>query len=393
MKTKLQVQIVWLLILCFCASSVKLLAQNTISGSFTSNGQSRSYSGAIPSNPNSNLRLVILFCGAYEFGFEMHNRGFDDHLANNTMVIYPEPYVTGTSFGNTAISNGADDFQMVEDLITHLMNTYSINSNDICIGGFSAGAFFSFALLCDFNTANSNRLYSFRAIASVSGAIDSAYLNYGNCPIAGAVPLIAFHGTVDNLANYNGGDLLYTGNISAHLDTALNYWSRTINSCIPNITHSPLPDLVAEQPFPSTVEFRDYGCSSAQRVHLYRVIDGRHYWPGGNASYDISSGRNLDINASQLIADFFNGTNNLSASESDIETPSISLYPNPLATTLNIESEIPVVQLSILNSSGEPILRQDSPPSIFNLEHIPKGLYLIQVQTRQGTEVHRIIKK
>lgn len=373
--------------------SYGLAAQQTISGSFSSKGQNRSYSGAIPDNPDSNLRLVILFCGAYEFGFEMHNRGFDDHLGTNTVAIYPEPFVTGTSFGNPNVANGADDYQMVEDLITHLRSTYSIDTGDICIGGFSAGALFSYGLVCEFNRTNSSRPYRFRAMASVSGAFDASYLNYSNCPVANAVPLIAFHGTTDNLANYQGGDLLYTGNVSANVDTALAYWSSRINGCNATPMLSTLPDSVTEQPFPSTVEFRDYGCQFAQRTHLYRIVDGRHSWPGGDASWDLSSGRNQDIDASELIADFFDTVNNLSRPEVGPTASSIKLFPNPLNNSLHLESEIAIDKISIYNSAGTPVFSRDSPHSSLNLQQLPAGFYLVHVQTGLGIEVRRIIKE
>lgn len=370
-----------------------LSAQQIISASFSSNGQNRTYSGAIPNNPGSNLRLVILFCGAYEFGIEMHNRGFDNYLANNTMVIYPEPFVTGTSFGNPSVSNGADDYQMVEDLITHLIGSYSINTNDICIGGFSAGAMFSYGLICDFNSTTSTRPYKFKAMASVAGAVDESYLDYANCPIAAAVPLIAFHSTVDNMANYYGGDFLLNGNVSANIDTALHYWTTTVNGCNPNPWVTTLPDLVTEPINPSTVEFRDYGCQNSQRTHLYRIIDGMHSWPSGGASWDISSRRNQDIDASQLIADFFNTTPSVSNQEAVSISPSVKLFPNPAKTTLNLESEMAIQRISLYTTAGVTIYTQDHPNSIISLSHIPAGFYLIHIQTSLGTEVQHIIKE
>ena len=57
-----------------------LLAQQSISGSFSSNGNTRAYLGAIPDNPEPPMRLVMLFCGVGETAATMAERHFNDSL-------------------------------------------------------------------------------------------------------------------------------------------------------------------------------------------------------------------------------------------------------------------------------------------------------------------------
>jgi len=76
-----------------------LSAQQSISGSFFSNGNTRAYLGAIPDNPEPPMRLVILFCGVGETAEQMAQRHFNDYIGNNTMVVYPEPWFWLSSFG------------------------------------------------------------------------------------------------------------------------------------------------------------------------------------------------------------------------------------------------------------------------------------------------------
>jgi len=126
-------------------------AQQSISGSFSSNGNTRAYLGAIPDNPEPPMRLVILFCGVGEGAEQTAQRHFNDYLGNNTMVVYPEPWSFTSSFG-FEIGSVEDDFQMVEDLIGHINSNYSIDLNDICIGGVSNGGIFTYDLVCEYNS-------------------------------------------------------------------------------------------------------------------------------------------------------------------------------------------------------------------------------------------------
>lgn len=374
--------------LCLISASM-VNAQQSISGSFTSGSQTRTYLGAVPANPQNPLRLVILFCGAGEDTSDMMDRGYINHLGNNSMVVYPQP-TSPAGFDNDA---SADDFQMVEDLITEINANYSINQNDICIGGFSNGAIFSYNLMCDFNASPSNRAYTFKSFAIVSGAMESGKTNLRDCPLANAAPLIAFHGTQDAIINVNGGFLFPPVNlIYEALDTTLSFWAEDINGCAASPANAQLPDLVTETPN-STVQRFDYTCSSSPNTTFYRVTGGSHSWPGGNASLDVAQAANQDINASQLIAEFFENAASISNLELSLNPQRTSVYPNPVINRLTIESSYPIDKIEIFNTMGGSIsVKGDNFQSI-DLEQLKAGLYYVKVYTLMGIDIKKIIKE
>lgn len=367
-----------------------LSAQQSISGSFTSGGETRSYIGAVPDSPQNPLRLVILFCGATENAAQMELRGFNDFLGSNSMVIYPEPS-SPVGFDNV---NGVDDFQMVEDLINTIDSIYTIDTNDICIGGFSNGGIFTYKLACDFNSPNSNRPYTFKAIAVVSGAMESGTTNSTECPISNNLPLIAFHGTQDPVIQYNGGQVQPPVNILAEsTETTVDFWAISNNDCTGNPTVTSLPDLVTETPTSSTVELLEYQCSSSPNTHFYRIEGGMHAWPSGNAQLDIFQGRNLDVNASELIAAFFESSTTTSTSETILDPNSVSVYPNPVKDLLSIQTAYSVEQIEIFSITGQRVFAVTQPNLPISLSDLRPGIYLLKIKTDAGMDVKKIIKE
>ena len=375
--------------LLFATSTSVVQAQQSISGSFSSGSQTRNYIGAVPTNAQNPLRLVILFCGAGEDATDMTNRGYNNHLGNNSMVVYPQP-MSPAGFDNTA---GVDDFQMVEDLINEISANYTINVNDICIGGFSNGGIFSYKLICDFNATGSTRAYAFKSFAVVSGAMEDGKANLTDCPLTSEVPLIAFHGTQDSIINVNGGFLFPPVNlIYEALNTTLAFWAEDVNGCASNPVVTPLADMVNEVPN-STVQLEQYACSSSPNTKFYRVLGGYHSWPGGNASLDSTQTTNRDINASELIAEFFENASSVSTPEHRLDPETVSLYPNPVQSTLAIQSVYPVKEVEIYSSTGTLVSFITDGFQSMNIERLPAGIYYVKVRTQNGINTQKVIKQ
>jgi polyhydroxybutyrate depolymerase len=366
-------------------------AQQPISGSFTSGGNTRHYIGAIPDNPQTPLRVVVLFCGATEDAEQMVLRGFNDYLGDNTLVIYPEPYNTTFGFGNSA---GIDDYQMVEDLLDDVAANYTIDTDDICIGGFSNGAVFTYNLVCDFNSTGSTRPYAFKSFAVVSGAMVEGEANTTDCPVANELPVIAFHGTADAIIPYNGGDIGFPLNFTSEAtETTVNFWATDVNSCSGNPTVTQLPDINTTDG--STVELLDYPCSASEEVLFYRIIEGPHAWPSGNAPFDLLQGRNLDIVASELIADFFENPNFVSTEDIDPSNISslISVYPNPVKDYLAIQYSGIIKGIEIYDLTGKRVCSQQLPDHSISLSGIGSGTYFLKIETDSGAAFKMIIKE
>jgi poly(3-hydroxybutyrate) depolymerase len=380
-----------LLSVSFCST---LSAQQSISGSFSSNGNTRAYLGAIPDNPEPNMRLVLLFCGLMETAANMAERHFNDYLGNNTMVIYPEPVSWLSSFDATL-----NDPQMVEDLISHINSNYSIDLNDICIGGVSNGGIFTYDLVCEYNSTTSTRPYRFKAFAVVAGGMLASDLNVDSCNIAQEVPLIAFHGTADPTFFYEGNSYYYNGHDTAWIydaptEDVVEFWARTINGCDSNPSVTPLPDLIIEPQEPSTVELIEYDCDNCSNTQLYKINNGWHTWPTSDAPRDnLYGGHNQDIIASQLIAEFFECTPAVvSTTDVNLDPGSVSVYPNPVVDELSIQVDGDLKMVELYSPTGKKVLSNVAPDYTISLGHLPSGIYFLSVQTDAGTVMKKIIK-
>ncbi|WP_338790122.1 T9SS type A sorting domain-containing protein [Bernardetia sp. MNP-M8] len=70
----------------------------------------------------------------------------------------------------------------------------------------------------------------------------------------------------------------------------------------------------------------------------------------------------------------------------------INIYPNPATNILNIKSESEIVSISLLNVQGQEVKRWNAKNELY-IGDIPIGLYLLKINTTEGTEQVRIIKE
>lgn len=389
MKKRVQIILKGIFYVLIFGITQQLSAQQLISGTFESGGGTRSYMGAVPEVPQENLRLVILFCGVMENASQMALRGFNNYLGDNSMVIYPEPTNTNFGFGNSV---GVDDFLMVEDLITAMTSEYSINLDDICIGGFSNGGIFTYNLICDFNSPESTRPYSFKSFAIVSGAMEAGQANGSDCPIANETPAIIFHGTQDPVIAYAGGNVPPPVSLAIEAtETVVQFWAVEVNGCSESPSITTLANNVTESPVSSSVELMEYNCTSSANTRLYRINGGQHAWPSGNANFDLAQSRNLDINASELIAEFFANSTSVSISENKFDSNAVTIYPNPVSDFLSIETKYALEKLEIIDISGHQI-SFEHPNRKISMVDLKPGIYFLRIQTEAGIDIKRILK-
>ncbi|WP_121665628.1 T9SS type A sorting domain-containing protein [Mesonia aquimarina] len=74
---------------------------------------------------------------------------------------------------------------------------------------------------------------------------------------------------------------------------------------------------------------------------------------------------------------------------------SVSLYPNPAQSVLNIKtvSSVEVEQVDIFNIQGQEILSIKKNLKSINLENLSEGMYILQVKTNQGNLNQQLIKE
>jgi polyhydroxybutyrate depolymerase len=165
--------------------------------------------------------------------------------------------------------DGVDDVQFVADLVSHLSDVLCLNENRIFATGHSNGAEMASQVACDIPGL-------LAAEGPVAGPV------YQGCNGPG-VPMIAFQGTDDWNVPYS--------------DTAdaVQQWA-VHNSCTGMLAPTPTSDHVSTEVWS--------GCSGGD-VILYTIDGGGHTWPGANPDLGGVGVTTDEINASQLMWQFF----------------------------------------------------------------------------------------
>lgn len=70
----------------------------------------------------------------------------------------------------------------------------------------------------------------------------------------------------------------------------------------------------------------------------------------------------------------------------------IKLYPNPTENTLSWDSET-TQHVDIFDTNGRLIERIKTTLNTFNIGHIPAGIYLVSVHTKDGSYIHKVVKQ
>jgi len=262
-------------------------------------------------------------------------------------------------FGNT-------DVNFLSLLVDTLKERYSINE---CLfsTGMSQGGFLSYKLACELPQPIS-------AIAVVTGNMLESLQS--SCTGVGEVSVLHFHGTADQVVNYNGSFGV------SPVEESVQWWASE-NNCNASPTITSLPDI--DQSDGSTVEQYQYNeCDDESEVVLYKITNGGHTWPGAFPVPSLGN-TNQDIDASELIGEFFTSHCQASTDIADI-TPhnKIFIYPNPAQHSFKVESlQKTDFELIIYNALGK-IIYYD--PDIheaiqINCQDWGKGFYFIQISS------------
>jgi len=70
----------------------------------------------------------------------------------------------------------------------------------------------------------------------------------------------------------------------------------------------------------------------------------------------------------------------------------ISIYPNPVNDYLNINSDKKISAISITDLTGKTLFEGTNLNKI-DVNHLPKGLYLIKIKTDNSESIQKFIKK
>jgi len=256
----------------------------------TSGGVQRTYRLYVPSSYDASkpLPLVLSF-----HGFGGSARQIEES-AGLVDVAEREGFVLVTPDGTNSPQRWyiygrsergyVDDFAFTEDLIDEVSRLVCIDPARVFATGMSNGAAMSSLLAC--------RTDRIAAIAPVAGSPYSEQL----CSDTGPTPVVAFHGTEDELVPFDGGNGGRFGLAVTPVRENMLGWAEHNGCDLTLRTERVAHDVVLE---------RYTDCDEGADVLLYVIDGGGHTWPGAD-----SAGRRLgettqSIDASELIWQFF----------------------------------------------------------------------------------------
>jgi polyhydroxybutyrate depolymerase len=195
-------------------------------------------------------------------------------------------YVVATPDGTNAtwqLDASGSDAAFVDKLVRHVFATACIDEKRVYASGFSAGAAFTI-------------LYSCRHQGEIAAIATVAVEFQLGC--SAPMPIVAFHGTKDPAVPFDDGavGLSLPGVHVRGTELNMEDWAR-LDTCRTSPTTTPLGSEVTHQVWP--------GCAAGTAVELYRIEGGGHTWPGADATKGEAGLTTEQVQADQVIVDFF----------------------------------------------------------------------------------------
>lgn len=362
------------------------LAQN-VTGSLVHDGLTRNYTLYIPANYNASNSHPIVFNlhGYTSNGTAQASLTKMNAIADTAgfIVAYPEGTLDNSSqpYWNAGYGTGVDDIGFIDALIDTIAANYTVNLQRVYSTGLSNGGIMSNTLACALN-------HRIAAIAGVAGTMSVA--QNAACSPNHKIPVLHIHGTSDVVVPYAGNGALLGVN------ALITHW-RTHNGLTSTSTTSSFSNTNLFDG--STADLIRYETGSTYPVHLIRVNNGGHSWPGSGVI--VSGNTNMDFDASLEIWKFFSqytlvtSTNTIEEMESTDWINWIGANPvqNELQWTTNIET---AYNLRIYNLLGSPLLEQKFDGlevANISLVDLPTGAYLAIFTTNNKVQTLKFIKE
>lgn len=161
---------------------------------------------------------------------------------------------------------GIDDVAFIDELITHLINTFPIDKTRFYITGMSNGGFMASRLACEIP----GRI---AAIAAVAATLDR---NAGILPVK-PLPVMYIHGTRDPMVPYLGGPTKAAGGNAYSHEEVVKLWAELDECTELDITE--IADLKNDE---TSIIKKEYSNPDNKlKVVSYTVKGGGHTWPSG----------------------------------------------------------------------------------------------------------------
>lgn len=361
------------------------IAQN-VTGSLVHDGLTRNYTIYIPANYNAANAHPIVFNlhGYTSSGTAQASLTNMNAIADTAgfIVAYPEGTLDNSlqPYWNAGYGTGVDDIGFIDALIDVIAASYTIDLQRVYSTGLSNGGIMSNTLACALN----DRI---AAIAGVGGTMSIVQNNA--CSPSNKIPVMHIHGTSDIVVPYAGnGVLLGVNALITHWRTHNGLTSASSSTAFSNtsLLDGSTADLIA------------YETGSNYPVHLIRVNNGGHSWPGSGVI--VSGSTNMDFDASLEIWKFFSQYRLLTSTDKIeatgyanwINLEGANPIQNELQWSTNIEENYSV---RVYNLLGMPLLNQSfegSEIATMKVSHLPAGAYLAVYTTNNKVQTLKFIK-
>jgi len=250
----------------------------------------RTYILHVPASYTGAKAVPVLF-NLHGYGSTAAAQSFYSGLSQKSDeagFILISPQAAGSpAHWNITLLEPVDDVGFIREVLDAFEAQLCIDPARVYSAGMSNGAAMSARLGCSL----SDRIV---AVAPVSGVYFPA-----GCSSTRPVPVIAFHGTADPIAPYNGG-ITPQGFPFPPVETSIASWAQ-FNGC----TSGPVESQVTQN-----VRLKRYNdCNEGATVELYIIDGGGHTWP--DATIDLPVGTygptTHEISANDLMWEFFSG--------------------------------------------------------------------------------------
>jgi len=278
--------------------TARALSPGEVTRTLTHGGRERSYLVHVPPgyDPAQPTPVVLVFHGGGGNAENVRRMTGFDTVADTHGFIVVYPNGTGQRPDRLLTWNGGrccayameqnvDDVGFVKALLADLGTVANVDAQRIYATGMSNGAMMSYRLACELSDV----------IAAVGPV--AATQNIDTCVPSRPVPVLHIHGDADQHAPYAGGvgaESLAGVSFEA-VETTIDFWVRH-NGCAatPQVTRN------------GSIRHTVYGgCKQGAAVELYTVVGGGHAWPGGQPGWRGGDEPTTELDASQVLWDFF----------------------------------------------------------------------------------------
>jgi polyhydroxybutyrate depolymerase len=248
-----------------------------------------------PSNAASMAAITQFNAVADRHGFiVVYPDGLDNQWATHFDLIGSD-----VRLGGMRSVAPQDDVEFLTNLADDLRRDFNIDPARMYVTGFSNGGFMTLRMACSASAR-------FAAFAEVGSALYNEMTQI--CGRGRPAPLLLMHGSVDpsipyegvTIRNPDGGDPI---RITLSVQNTVAFFINR-NGCSLAGERATLREL-GQSPGTHVIRFTPRGCPDNSQIVFYLVNGGGHTWPGvGNLPESLGP-TNMDINAGEVIWDFF----------------------------------------------------------------------------------------